>query len=526
MWLSQEYIAGYASRGALLDLTDALAGDRSPGREGRRLLPGRHQDGRLPGQGLWPALDQPAGRPVLQPRAVRRRRDRLSRTTPGTGRSSRETAEGADRRTTSTASPPTAGRPSTCSSGRPAARSSPPTSPDLTDRLARGDRGRGVLQEPHLQPGLLPDRGRPSPSRASARCSRPARSRCSWAAPPTRSSRRRRGHRRRRVGRAEGPRTRTTVRLDRRRPSSTRKVHEPGARRQGACRADRRASTTGRSSRRDRISRPPRRSRRASPRSGRRRRPARSTRSSRRPRTCAAFNVVPRQPGVGRPVLDASSRIRSTTTRARQPTSRRRPARSWRRSCADRPECVGGGAELDRRRRPPTAERGMPCSSGTRTPSCATSSWRSAIVGVMVLTYRGLRAARGSPRAATGFALILPWFLGFLIWNLFPVVASLYLSLTDYNVLQAPNLVGLANYQQLLGERPRVLAVAPADHGLLGHHRAARPGRSLCSRRPAQPGRARRRPVADALLPAGHPARLRHGPALAPDAAADPIAAW
>jgi len=29
-WLSQEYIAGYADRGALLDITDRLAGDESP----------------------------------------------------------------------------------------------------------------------------------------------------------------------------------------------------------------------------------------------------------------------------------------------------------------------------------------------------------------------------------------------------------------------------------------------------------------------------------------------------------------
>ena len=72
-----------------------------------------------------------------------------------------------------------------------------------------------------------------------------------------------------------------------------------------------------------------------------------------------------------------------------------------------------------------------------------------AIIGVMFLTYRGLRAAGVRREAATGFALIVPWFLGFLVWNLFPVAASLYLSLTDYNILQAPNMVGLANYQQL-----------------------------------------------------------------------------
>lgn len=75
----------------------------------------------------------------------------------------------------------------------------------------------------------------------------------------------------------------------------------------------------------------------------------------------------------------------------------------------------------------------------------------AAIVGIMLLTYRGLRAAGVRRDSATGFALILPWFLGFLIWNLFPLAASLYLSLTNYNVLQTPDWVGLANYQKILG---------------------------------------------------------------------------
>ena len=76
----------------------------------------------------------------------------------------------------------------------------------------------------------------------------------------------------------------------------------------------------------------------------------------------------------------------------------------------------------------------------------------AAIVVIMLLTYRGLRAVGVRRDAATGFSLVIPWFLGFIIWNLFPLAASLYLSLTDYNVLQAPNVVGLANYQRLLGE--------------------------------------------------------------------------
>jgi multiple sugar transport system permease protein len=77
-----------------------------------------------------------------------------------------------------------------------------------------------------------------------------------------------------------------------------------------------------------------------------------------------------------------------------------------------------------------------------------------AIVGAMLLTYRVLRAVGVRREAATGFTFILPWVLGFLIWNLVPVITSLYLSLTDYDVLQAPTFVGLANYERLFTADP------------------------------------------------------------------------
>ena len=77
-----------------------------------------------------------------------------------------------------------------------------------------------------------------------------------------------------------------------------------------------------------------------------------------------------------------------------------------------------------------------------------------AIGGAMLVVYRVLRAVGVRREAATGFAFILPWFLGFLIWNLVPVVTSLYLSLTDYDVLQPPTFVGLANYERLFTADP------------------------------------------------------------------------
>ncbi|WBQ03492.1 carbohydrate ABC transporter permease [Kribbella sp. CA-293567] len=55
--------------------------------------------------------------------------------------------------------------------------------------------------------------------------------------------------------------------------------------------------------------------------------------------------------------------------------------------------------------------------------------------------------ARGESRAAWFF--ISPWLIGFLIFTAGPMLASLVLSFSDYQLIQAPNLVGTANYQEL-----------------------------------------------------------------------------
>jgi multiple sugar transport system permease protein len=48
---------------------------------------------------------------------------------------------------------------------------------------------------------------------------------------------------------------------------------------------------------------------------------------------------------------------------------------------------------------------------------------------------------------------LAPWIVGFLVFTAGPMVASLVLSLTDYDVLSEPAFVGLANYEQLLRDR-------------------------------------------------------------------------
>src|SRR5690348_7157320 len=68
---------------------------------------------------------------------------------------------------------------------------------------------------------------------------------------------------------------------------------------------------------------------------------------------------------------------------------------------------------------------------------------------LMVIVYRVQILAGVKREAATGRALVMPWVIGFLIFNVFAIGASLYLSFTDYNLVQAPKWVGLANYQAL-----------------------------------------------------------------------------
>jgi multiple sugar transport system permease protein len=67
----------------------------------------------------------------------------------------------------------------------------------------------------------------------------------------------------------------------------------------------------------------------------------------------------------------------------------------------------------------------------------------------MLVLYWVLRRFGVREEVATGYSLITPWLLGFLIWTAFPMLASLYLSFTEYNVLQPPQWLGLDNYTRI-----------------------------------------------------------------------------
>ncbi|MBY0144405.1 carbohydrate ABC transporter permease [Neobacillus niacini] len=57
----------------------------------------------------------------------------------------------------------------------------------------------------------------------------------------------------------------------------------------------------------------------------------------------------------------------------------------------------------------------------------------------------------------TGYAFISPFIIGFLAFTLIPIIASLYLSFTNYNLFAAPQWIGLDNYIKMFTSDPRLL---------------------------------------------------------------------
>lgn len=53
-----------------------------------------------------------------------------------------------------------------------------------------------------------------------------------------------------------------------------------------------------------------------------------------------------------------------------------------------------------------------------------------------------------------GLVFILPWLIGLLVFTTYPVLATFYLSFTDYNIVQPPEWAGLENYRTMLFEDP------------------------------------------------------------------------
>ncbi|MET9908012.1 sugar ABC transporter permease [Streptomyces sp. NPDC006476] len=58
-------------------------------------------------------------------------------------------------------------------------------------------------------------------------------------------------------------------------------------------------------------------------------------------------------------------------------------------------------------------------------------------------------------RQGAAWVFLSPWVLGAIVLTLLPMVVSLYLSFTDYDLFTAPHWVGLRNYVQMFTEDPR-----------------------------------------------------------------------
>lgn len=55
-------------------------------------------------------------------------------------------------------------------------------------------------------------------------------------------------------------------------------------------------------------------------------------------------------------------------------------------------------------------------------------------------------------QAIWGIIFMMPWFIGFIIFGLYPMVMSVYYSLCRYDVLRIPQFIGFGNYEKLIFE--------------------------------------------------------------------------
>lgn len=55
----------------------------------------------------------------------------------------------------------------------------------------------------------------------------------------------------------------------------------------------------------------------------------------------------------------------------------------------------------------------------------------------------------------TGLIFIAPWLAGFVVFAVYPILASFYYSLCSYNVVRPPRWIGLENYIELITDDPK-----------------------------------------------------------------------
>ncbi|ETK32194.1 carbohydrate ABC transporter permease [Microbispora sp. ATCC PTA-5024] len=66
----------------------------------------------------------------------------------------------------------------------------------------------------------------------------------------------------------------------------------------------------------------------------------------------------------------------------------------------------------------------------------------------------------GRPETRWAYVFLLPWLIGLVLFQAGPMVASLVLSLTDYDLISPPKFVGLGNYAQMAQDPKVARAIA------------------------------------------------------------------
>ena len=64
---------------------------------------------------------------------------------------------------------------------------------------------------------------------------------------------------------------------------------------------------------------------------------------------------------------------------------------------------------------------------------------------------RAQRKAAGRDNKA-GYLFLLPWLIGLFVITIGPLIASLYLSFTEYSLIESPTWIGLENYVRMIGD--------------------------------------------------------------------------
>jgi len=65
-----------------------------------------------------------------------------------------------------------------------------------------------------------------------------------------------------------------------------------------------------------------------------------------------------------------------------------------------------------------------------------------------------LRLSLSTREAINGWLFAMPWIVGFLVFTAGPMLFSLYVSFTRYNIIREPRWVGLQNYTNIFTNDP------------------------------------------------------------------------